>query len=63
MRMLSVKCPNPDCSGARLLIIETRYSGDGQHRRRRYKCPACDSRYTTMETIVRRDLSPSRTAC
>ena len=56
-------CPNPDCSGPRLDVIESRYSGDRQHRRRRYECPTCGSRYTTMEAIVRRDLSPVRTAC
>lgn len=57
-----MNCPNPDCSGARLLITESRYSGDRQHRRRRYQCPECEARYTTMETIVRRDLSQSQTA-
>lgn len=46
-------CPNPDCSGPRMMILESRYSGDRQNRRRRYECPECSYRYASMERLVR----------
>lgn len=33
-------------------VLESRYSWDQQHRRRRYQCPHCSCRYTTMEGFV-----------
>lgn len=49
-------CTNPHCSDARMDCVESRYGprdDDGaEHRRRRYRCPACGWRYATVETIV-----------
>lgn len=46
-------CPNPDCDRPRMSVLESRYSWDQQHRRRRYECPQCSWRFTTMEAIVK----------
>ena len=42
-----MKCPF--CSHADTQVAETRVAEDGQHVRRRRRCPACDKRFTTYE--------------
>ena len=46
-------CPNTECSGPQMRVIETRYSWDKFHRRRRYRCPECKYRFTSIERIVK----------
>lgn len=50
-------CQNPDCGQVRLLVTDSRYLSPKEHpernrRRRRYECPACRWRYSTLEMIV-----------
>jgi len=42
-----MKCPF--CSYPDTQVAETRVAEDGQHVRRRRRCPACDKRFTTYE--------------
>ncbi|KJS75936.1 MAG: NrdR family transcriptional regulator [Comamonadaceae bacterium BICA1-1] len=42
-----MKCPF--CSHPDTQVAETRVAEDGQHVRRRRRCPACDRRFTTYE--------------
>ena len=42
-----MKCPF--CSHPDTQVAETRVAEDGQHVRRRRRCPACDKRFTTYE--------------
>lgn len=42
-----MKCPF--CSYPDTQVAETRVAEDGQHVRRRRRCPACDRRFTTYE--------------
>ena len=41
----------PFCSHADTHVAETRESDDGDVIRRRRRCPACDKRFTTYETV------------
>ena len=36
-----------------MLILESRYAGDRQHRTRRYECPSCKTRYCSYEQLFR----------
>lgn len=47
-------CENPDCLSAKLVVLESRAAKQQGARRRRYECPLCLSRYTSIERIVRR---------
>ena len=42
-----MKCPF--CAHPDTQVAETRVAEDGQHVRRRRRCPACDKRFTTYE--------------
>ena len=50
-------CINPDCDKVRLRCLESRYNKNQPidrtaHRRRRYECPSCGDRFTSMEMII-----------
>lgn len=50
-------CINPDCNATRLVCLESRYNKNQPldrtaHRRRRYECPDCLWRYSSVEMIV-----------
>jgi transcriptional regulator NrdR family protein len=47
-------CENPDCDHAKMIVLESRPGKDQRSQRRRYECPECLSRYTSIERIVRR---------
>jgi transcriptional regulator NrdR family protein len=51
-------CENPECQGAKLVVLESRPINQQGGRRRRYECPLCLSRYTSIERIVRRPTYP-----
>lgn len=44
-----MKCPF--CKGDNTQVVDTRESEDGDSIRRRRRCPSCDKRFTTHETI------------
>jgi len=49
--MLCPKCGNPDSK-----VLETRVGKDNRSLRRRRECTKCETRFTTVEEILREDL-------
>jgi hypothetical protein len=55
--LMLMYCINPDCRQERLRCLESRYNKNQPidrtaHRRRRYECPVCNFRFSSIEMII-----------